>query len=163
MDVCLPPFQELLDAHWRDVARLAAALAGRQDGPDVAQQAWLQAWRAYPTLTDANNLRGWLLTITSRAATDAHRARRRTPVPTEKLTEGATPPVEPHDDDLWRQVRALPHRQRTAVALHYALDLPHAEVARTLGTTPAASRRLVSDALRTLRRATTPVTGQVPQ
>src|SRR3954451_20555 len=122
MAVVLPPFQQLIDAHWRDVARLAAALAGSQDGADVAQQAWLQAWRAYPSLTDARNLRGWLLTITSRAATDAHRSRARQPVPTEVLPERAVAEVERVDDALWEQVRRLPDRQRTAVALHYVLD-----------------------------------------
>ena len=52
----LPPFQLLVDAHWRDVARLAHALVGPDDGDDVAQQAWLQAWAAYPSLTSATNL-----------------------------------------------------------------------------------------------------------
>jgi len=143
--VTLPPFQTLVDAHWRDVGRLAAALAGPGDGPDVAQQAWAQALSAYPSLTDARNLRGWLLTITSRA-----RARR--PVPVADLPDHQAPPAAAlHDERLWAAVRLLPDRQRTAVALHYVLDLPHADVARTLDTTPAASRRLVSDALATLR------------
>ena len=71
----LPPFQLLVDAHWRDVARLAHALAGPVDGDDVAQQAWTQALAAYPSLRSAANLRGWLLTITSRCAMDAHRGR----------------------------------------------------------------------------------------
>jgi predicted RNA polymerase sigma factor len=46
----------------------------------------------------------------------------------------------------------LPERQRLAVALRYVADLDHADIARHLGTTPAATRRLVSDALATLRR-----------
>lgn len=149
----LPPFQTLVDAHWRDVARLAAALAGPVDGADVAQQAWAQAFAAYPGLPDARNLRGWLLTITSRAATDSHRARSRRPVPVPELPDRAAVVVGAHDPELWDAVALLPERQRTAVALHYVLDLPHAEVARSLGTTPAASRRLVSDALATLRRS----------
>lgn len=151
MVVPLPPFQQLVDAHWRDVARLAAALAGPQDGDDVAQQAWTQALLAYPSLRNARNLRGWLLTITARVAADAHRSRARRPVSVEELPERPELPVEMHDDGLWRQVRDLPERQRHAVALHYVLDLPHAEVSELLGTTPAASRRLVSDALKTLR------------
>jgi len=150
--VTLPPFQTLVDAHWRDVGRLAAALAGPGDGPDVAQQAWAQALSTYPSLTDARNLRGWLLTITSRAAVDSHRARARRPVPVPDLPDQQAPPAAaPHDERLWAAVRLLPDRQRTAVALHYVLDLPHADVVRTLDTTPAASRRLVSDALATLR------------
>ncbi len=151
MGMTLPPFQQLVDEHWRDVARLAAALAGSGDAEDVAQQAWLQALRAYPSLEHGRNLKSWLLTITARAATDAHRVRARRPVPVPEVPDHPGPATEPSDDRLWKRVRALPDRQRTAVALHYVLDLPHAEVARVLGTTPTMSRRLVSDALATLR------------
>ena len=45
--------------------------------------------------------------------------------------------------------------QRLAVTLRFVGDLDHAEVARHLGTTPVATRRLVSDALATLRARTT--------
>jgi RNA polymerase sigma factor (sigma-70 family) len=150
----LPPFQQLVDAHWRDVARLAAALAGPGDGEDAAQRAWLRALEAYPRLRSTSNLRGWLLTITARSAMDAHRARRRRPLPVAAVPERAAAGDPPGGDEqgLWDEVRRLPDRQRLALALRYVLDLPHAEVARTLGTTQAASRRLVSDALAVLRR-----------
>ena len=153
MFVGLPPFQQLVDAHWRDVARLAAAMAGPRDGDDVAQEAWARALRAYPSLTHAGNLRSWLLTITAHAALDAQRARTR-------RDRGAARPPEPPadlaplpDERLWAGVRALPVRQRQAVVLHYVGGLAHGEVARALDTTPAASRRLVSDALAALRVA----------
>jgi RNA polymerase sigma factor (sigma-70 family) len=151
----LPPFQQLVDAHWRDVARLAAALAGPGDGEDAAQRAWLRALEAYPRLRSTRNLRGWLLTITARCAMDAHRARSRRPLPVAAVPDdpaGSDPPPAVADEGLWDAVRRLPERQRRAVALRYVLDLPHAEVARNLGTTQAASRRLVSDALATLRQ-----------
>lgn len=147
--VALPPFQSLVDAHWRDVARLAAALAGPANGDDVAQQAWLRAFSAYPTLQSAHNLRSWLLTITARCAVDSRRRRRE--IPAERLAEPATAdPPEP-DPQLWRAVRRLPERQRIAVGLRYVADLDHAAIARSLATTPAASRRLVADALARLR------------
>jgi len=152
MGVNLPPFSQLVDAHWRDVARLAHALCGPDDGPDVAQQAWTQALAAYPGLRDARNLRSWLLTVTARCATDAHRARARRPVLADPPERAAPPDPTPPDPVLWDAVRRLPERQRTAVVLHYVVDLDHAAVAAALGTTPAASRRLVSDALTTLRR-----------
>lgn len=156
----LPPFQQLVDAHWRDVARLAHALAGPVDGDDVAQQAWTQALAAYPTLRDARNLRGWLLTVTSRCATDVHRARGRRAVPVPDVADvraALHPTVDGpdgglRDGALWDRVRSLPERQRTAVALRYVADLDHAAVARALNTTPAATRRLVSDALSALRK-----------
>jgi len=151
--VRLPPFQELVDAHWRDVVRVAHALAGPTDADDVAQQAWTQALAAYPGLRSAANLRGWLLTVTARCAIDAHRARARRPLPTEQLPERAAPavPVDTGDGPLWQAVRGLPQRQRTALVLRYLADLDHAQVARAMGTTPAATRRLVSDALGALR------------
>ena len=57
---------------------------------------------------------------------------------------------------LWERVRALPPRQREAIALRYVADLDHAGVAAAMGTTPAATRRLVSDALAALRDEVSP-------
>ena len=151
----LPPFQHLVDAHWRDVARLAHALAGPDHGDDVAQQAWTKALAAYPGLTRSDNLRGWLLTITRNAAMDVHRAARRTtPVaePAELVAAPVHGPPDSPQPELWAVVADLPERQRAAVALKYVTDLEHRDIARLLDTTPAMSRRLVSDALATLRR-----------
>jgi RNA polymerase sigma factor (sigma-70 family) len=162
MGVRLPAFQTLVDAHWRDVARLAHALAGPVDGDDVAQQAWTQALAAYPSLRSATNLKGWLLTITHRCAMDAHRGRARRAVPHDdpaSLTTGPTAAAadteaiaELTDGPLWASVAALPTRQREAVVLKYVADLDHPTIAAALGTSPAMSRRLVSDALATLRK-----------
>jgi RNA polymerase sigma factor (sigma-70 family) len=151
--VSLPPFQALVDEHWRDVARLARALAGPVDGDDVAQRAWEKAFAAYPNLTSARNLRSWLLTITARCATDLHRARKPQSPLDENLpiTVDGPDAFEWPDPDLWRAVKELPERQRVAVTLKYVGDLDHHGVAAALDTTPAASRRLVSDALATLR------------
>jgi RNA polymerase sigma factor (sigma-70 family) len=159
--VTLPPFQHLVDAHWRDVARLAHALAGPIDGDDVAQQAWTQALAAYPRMRSTTNLRGWLLTITSNCAMDVHRSRGRRAMPAQDiavmgelsgraLVEG--PERDRPDESLWSHVAALPERQRHAVVLKYVVDLDHPSIAKTLGTTPTMSRRLVSDALATLRK-----------
>ena len=140
----LPPFQLLVDAHWRDVARLAHALAGPVDGDDVAQQAWTQALAAYPSLRSAANLRGWLLTAEDVA--DLSAASRRP-----RVAPG--PEADRPDELLWTRVAALPERQRTAVVLKYVADLDHPTIARVLDTSPTMSRRLVSDALSTLRKA----------
>jgi len=162
--VTLPPFQHLVDAHWRDVSRLAHALVGPVDGDDVAQQSWTQALAAYPRLRSSTNLRAWLLTITYRCAMDVHRSRTRRAVPVQDIAvisevsgrllvngpEGDRP-----DEVLWSHVAGLPERQRHAVVLKYVVDLDHPSIAKALGTTPTMSRRLVSDALATLRLVTT--------
>ncbi len=161
MGVQLPPFQSLVDEYWRDVTRLAHALAGPLEGDDVAQQAWTQAYAAYPSLGSAGNLRGWLLTITHRCAMDAHRGRGRRPVPTDSeiLCHAgdrgvAGPEASAPDDELWGHVARLPERQREAIVLKYVGDLDHRAVAALLDTTPTMSRRLVSDGLKSLREAT---------
>jgi RNA polymerase sigma factor (sigma-70 family) len=160
--VTLPPFQVLVDAHWRDVARLAHALAGPVDGDDVAQQAWTQALSAYPRLRSTSNLRSWLLTITSRCAMDVHRTRGRRAVPAGDIAtlgdrSGRAPVNGPEkdrpDEKLWSHVADLPERQRHAVVLKYVVDLDHTSIATALGTTPTMSRRLVSDGLAALRLA----------
>jgi RNA polymerase sigma factor (sigma-70 family) len=150
--VVLPPFQILIDAHAGEVSRLCRALAGADDGADCAQATWLAALRAYPALKSATNLRGWLLTIAARTAIDHHRARNRRAVPVASVPDRPVGDHQAlHNDDLWAVVRTLPDRQRHAVALRYVLDLPHADVARSLGVSESMSRRLVSDALTTLR------------
>lgn len=150
----LPPFQRLVDDHWRDVARLAHALTGPVHGDDVAQQAWTQALAAYPRLTHARNLRSWLLTITHRCAMDHFRSARHTTPHDDPAALHDAPEIpapEPPDGALWARVAALPPRQRDAVVLRFVADLDHRAIAAALGTTPTMSRRLVSDAVATLR------------
>jgi RNA polymerase sigma factor (sigma-70 family) len=162
MGVRLPAFQTLVDAHWRDVARLAHALAGPAEADDVAQQAWAQAYAAYPSLLSGRNLRAWLLSITYRCAMDAHRARARRDAAHAAASAmgggssaGAGQP-SPEDawpeEELWQAVARLPQRNRHAVALRFVADLDHRAVAAALETTPTMSRRLVSDGLAALRR-----------
>jgi DNA-directed RNA polymerase specialized sigma24 family protein len=45
----------------------------------------------------------------------------------------------------------LPPKQRAAVALRYACDLPHAEIAAALGCSPEAARRSLHEGMKRLR------------
>ena len=146
----------LVLAHDRYLRALARSLiADAQVADDLAQQTWLQAYAGYPRLRSAENLRGWLLTITYRCATDSHRGRARRPVTVDDRSladaSAPVPPTDPPDAELWARVAGLPVRQREALVLRYVGDLDHATIAATLGITTTTSRRLVSDALATLR------------
>jgi DNA-directed RNA polymerase specialized sigma24 family protein len=55
------------------------------------------------------------------------------------------------DHDLWHAVKALPDKQRQAIAYHYLGGLPFADIAGILGGTPAAARRAAADGIKTLR------------
>jgi RNA polymerase sigma factor (sigma-70 family) len=148
----LPPFQTLLDDHAHEVMGVLRGAVGRTDAEDCFQETFLAALRAYPGLRDGANLRGWLLTIAHRKAIDHHRARGRRAVPVAEVAEQPVedPGLEP-GDGLWEAVAALPPKQRAAVTLRYASDLPHAEIAAALGCSPEAARRNLHEGLKKLR------------
>jgi len=149
----LPPFQTLLDDHASDVMAILRGAVGRTDAEDCFQETFLAALRAYPRLEDDRNLRGWLLTIAHRKAIDHHRANGKRPLPIAEPEELAGATVEPRlDDGIWAQVGALPPKQRAAVALRYACDLPHAEIAAALGCSPEAARRSLHEGMKRLRK-----------
>ena len=157
--VRLPPFQTLLDAHGRDVHRFLTATVGAVDADDCYQETWLAALRAYPRLSDGSNLRSWVFTIAHRKVIDHVRSRRRQAVPVGDVPEPAAAPgaPEPHDaieaadDGLWRRVRELPPKQRTALALRYVADAAYEEISNVMGTSEDAARRNVHEALKRLR------------
>jgi len=148
----LPPFQRLLDEHAAEVMGVLRGAVGRTDAEDCFQETFLAALRAYPKLDDAANLRGWLLTIAHRKAIDQHRANGKRPLPVAEVAEVAVEDPGPADDGIWELVGALPPKQRAAVALRYACDLPHAEIAAALGCSPEAARRSLHEGMKRLRK-----------
>ncbi len=148
----LPPFQTLIDEYAGDVMAVVRGAVGRTDADDCFQETFLSALRAYPKLDDTRNLRGWLITIAHRKAVDHHRARGRRPVPAAEVPEVAIADPEPEGDGIWTAVGALPPKQRAAVTLRYASDLPHAEIAAALGCSPEAARRSLHEGIKRLRR-----------
>ncbi len=147
----LPPFQALLDEHAADVMAVLRGAVGRTDADDCFQETFLAALRAYPKLLDSSNLRGWLLTIAHRKAVDHHRANGRRPMPVGEVVDGGVNDPEP-SNGIWAVVGSLPPKQRAAVALRYACDLPHAEIAAALGCSPEAARRSLFEGMKRLRK-----------
>lgn len=147
----LPPFQELLDCHGRDVHRFLVAMVGRTEADDCYQETWLAALRAYPSLEDAGNLRGWVFTIAHRKALDHFRQRRRAPVPAGELPEPAFEDDRPLESGIWGQVAQLPAKQRIAVTLRYVVDADYALISSAMGTSEDAARRNVHEGLKRLR------------
>jgi RNA polymerase sigma factor (sigma-70 family) len=147
----LPPFQTLLDDHAAEVMGVLRGAVGRSDADDCFQETFLAALRAYPKLTEARNLRGWLLTIAHRKAIDQHRANGRRPTLLAEVEEKASVDPLPDENGVWTAVGALPPKQRAAVALRYACDLPHAEIAAALGCSPEAARRSLHEGMKRLR------------
>jgi RNA polymerase sigma factor (sigma-70 family) len=148
----LPPFQTLIDEHAAAVMAVLRGAVGREGAEDAFQETFLAALRAYPKLRDARNLRGWLVTIAHRKAIDHHRARGRAPLPVAGVREDPVFDPDPADGEVWTAVAALPPKQRAAVTLRFASDLPHEEIAAALGCSPAAARRSLHEGLKRLRK-----------
>lgn len=163
----MKPFEEVVTEHGPVVWRVCLALLPPADAEDAWAETFLAALRAYPELPATANLQAWLVTIAHRKAIDAVRARGRRPLPVSdpEVAElgaahraGSSPDghalaAEPDlpDPALARAVRALPPRQRAAVAYHYLAGWPYRDVAVLVGSNPAAVRRAAVDGLRTLR------------
>jgi RNA polymerase sigma factor (sigma-70 family) len=148
----LPPFEDVLRRYGPDVWRFAAAQAGPGQADDIFQETMLAALRSYPALREPGSVRSWLLRIAARKAVDAARVLARAPVPVPDPDPGPAAQAAAPDDGLWGELRALPAKQRQAVALRIVLDLPYGEIAAAMGTSTEAARRNVFEALRTLRR-----------
>src|SRR3954463_2957957 len=109
----LPPFSRLVDDPGDELLVHARRLAGDDHGEDVLQDALLRALRAYPRLRHGDHLRAWLYRVTTTAALDHHRARRREVVTGE-------PPVQPSHDryeegDFEALIEPLPESARAAL------------------------------------------------
>ena len=149
-----PPFQVFLDSNRDVVWRYLVSAVGASEAEDCFQETFIAALRAYPRLREDSNLRAWVLTIAHRKALDAHRSRARKPRPVaeiEVLDERTTAPAPEGEGELWRAVRELPPRQRSAVALRFIADLAHREIAATIGCSEEAARRSLHEGLATLR------------
>jgi RNA polymerase sigma factor (sigma-70 family) len=150
--VNLPPFQQLLDRHAGEVYRFLAASVGPVDAEDAFQETFLSALRAYPSLRHSSNLRAWVFQIAHRKALDVHRARARSPVPVETVPEQVAAAGGAGEPALWRAVRRLPDKQRTAVFLRFAADLDYAQIGQALECSEPAARQNVRAGLATIRK-----------
>ena len=147
--VALPPFFTLVDAHGDELLAHTRRLVG-DDAEDVLQDALLRALRAYPRLRHADHLRAWLFRVTTNAAMDHHRTRRRE-VP-DADPAGAIA-VDPEQLDGFEDLIApLTEPARAALRLRFVDDLEYEAIAGRLDCSPEAARQRVSTALRTLRQ-----------
>jgi len=149
------PFEKVVEQHGGTVLRVCRVLLGVHDAEDAWSETFLAAMRAYPELPDSANAEAWLVTIAHRKAIDVLRARKRQPAPVGELPDEPTGlglPGAADGSDLWQAVRALPEKQRQAVAYHYVAGLAYAEIADILGGSTDAARRAAADGIRNLRK-----------
>ncbi|HUG04478.1 MAG TPA: sigma-70 family RNA polymerase sigma factor [Steroidobacteraceae bacterium] len=133
-------FERLVPAYRRRVIGLAySVLRDRAAAEDLAQEVFVKLWRALPRYDGRARLSTWIYAITRNAAISALRTRRRPvslsdpAVLAEVENREAAPDPGPGDAALWRQVEALPEKQRQAVTLYYQDERTVDEVAAMMG------------------------------
>ncbi|MCW2749412.1 MAG: polymerase subunit sigma [Aeromicrobium sp.] len=150
MKAAKPPFEGVVAEHSATVLRVCRAVLGADEADDAWSETFLAAMRAYPDLPGDANLQAWLVTIAHRKAIDVTRARQRRALPVEAVPDAAATSVDGHDE-LWQALKALPDKQRQAVAYHHLGGLPYQDVAEILGGTTDAARRAAADGMKALR------------
>jgi RNA polymerase sigma-70 factor, ECF subfamily len=102
-----------------------AVLRHRQDAEDVAQEAFVRAYRQFHRLRDRSRFRPWLVRMTWRLALDRQRSERRRTAREQR--ESASPPAAGNEQDavverdraarLWRAIDTLPEKLRLVIVL----------------------------------------------
>lgn len=143
-------FAELVRPHWPQLCALARRLAPPQDWEDALQEALSAAWRKRAQFDPARGTaRNWLLAVVADQSRKGFRRLR----PHLELVDVPERDRDGEADlDLRRALGALTHRQRAAVALHYYLGLPLAEVADVLACSTGTVKSTLADARARLRR-----------
>jgi RNA polymerase sigma-70 factor, ECF subfamily len=98
-------------------------LRHREDAEDVAQEAFVKAYRSFRHLRDRDRFRAWLVRMTWRLALDRQRtdrrraARDRTPYVTERVNATGVDDLVAREraERLWQAIDALPEKLRVAV------------------------------------------------
>jgi RNA polymerase sigma-70 factor (ECF subfamily) len=143
-------FAELVRIHQHEVYTLAARIVVDRDlAGDVAQDAFVRAWRAIPRFRGDARFSTWMHRITVNTAfTHRERRKRRRTEPLEVANEpeaeGLTPEragdVAGMRDELQRALASLPESLRAVVVLKDVYQWTHAEIGEQLGISVTAAK-----------------------
>jgi RNA polymerase sigma-70 factor (ECF subfamily) len=112
------------------VKRLTLVLGSVEDARDVAQEAYLRAYRSWSRF-DGADVRAWLYTIALRLAFNELRSRRRWLSALRRLEPKRW--IDPADPDLSAALAGLDGRSRAALLLTIVDGYTQAEAAAILG------------------------------
>lgn len=152
-----PPELDFERWYLREHSRVLTALSVAGGDVEVAREAtdeaFVRAYERWPKVRAMESPGGWLYRV---ALNELRRRFRRQTLERELLRRQhhqpvaeAPPPIA--DPRVWDAVRALPRRQRSAVALRYVLDLTEREVAMTMGISRGAASASLTSARKNLQ------------
>jgi RNA polymerase sigma factor (sigma-70 family) len=157
-------YESLLRLHEHVAFRTAYAIVGSAaDAEEVAQDAFVKAYRALPRFRTGSPFRPWLLRIVGNEARNRRRALGRRARATERAAfeQAASGDAAPSPEagviageqreELFAAIARLGDDERTAIVARFILDLTDEETAAALGVRRGAVRMRVYRALNRLR------------
>jgi RNA polymerase sigma-70 factor, ECF subfamily len=133
---------------------LGVALTGdRELARDIAQESMLRAYNHWSQLVTLDRPGAWCRQVAINLVRDGWRRRRSEEAAMGRLRRErihAVPAPRSPSDEFWAAVRALPGRQREAIALYYLADRSVGEIAATLGIAQGTVKGVLFDARQTL-------------
>ena len=162
-------FRILVERHQTLVIGTVSRMIGTSDAEDVAQQVFLNVWKAAPRWRPDAKVTTWIMTVAKRLVFNESRRRKRsriisqvteeengceapdeTPGPDACLLEG-----ELHDA-IGRAMAMLNEKERMAVVLRRHEGMQYEEIAVVLGTSVSSVKSLLFRARNTLREKLAP-------
>jgi RNA polymerase sigma-70 factor (ECF subfamily) len=134
-----PDLDGLYRRDLRAVVALAYALSGsRSAAEELAQEAFLEAHRAWDRISEYDDPGAWVRRVVANRAVSRVRRRVAEARAMARLAGRRELPAElaPADEEFWRAVRALSERQAQIVALHYLEDRSVADIGVLLDISP---------------------------
>ena len=126
----------LVQRHQRAAVAAAHHLTGdREAARDIAQDAFVDAWRGLNGLRDQAKFAGWLIGIVRNKCRAFIRARTPGDVP---LDDAPTPSVDPPGPDggpMSEMLGMLPLKDRELLAMRYIAEMSYSEIAAQTGQT----------------------------
>lgn len=138
----LSAFDELVSRYQAAVVRLAQSITGRDNAEDVAQDAFLLAFKALPSLEIPKKFAAWLSAITRNRAMrflreeKSHRENHigLDEVLLEQIGALSRPFVyESENDNLKRALENVPADYALVLRMHFLDEMPHKHIANFLG------------------------------
>ena len=151
-------FDLLVERYQRDVYRLCYRYLGNhEDANDMAQEAFLKAYRGLGSFRGDSAFSTWLYRIAVNACLNFRAARKPVEELPETLPDGRVLAGERLlEEEKRERVRAavgrLPEKQRATLILKIYHDLTHEEVAKILGSTVGTVKANLFHALGNLRK-----------
>jgi RNA polymerase sigma-70 factor (ECF subfamily) len=162
-------WETLVLAHQQSVFRLAyLRLGDADDAEDVAQEAFIRAFRALHTFDRERPFRPWILSIAANLASNRRRSLGRYFAAARRVFQSAPavaelPPDRPsaqwEAQTLWQAVRRLRSIDQEVIYLRFFLELSEAEIATSLSIAPGTVKSRLHRAMERLRAV---VDGEFP-